>query len=308
MINFKTLDLNLLKTLNLLLELQSVSKTADKLNLSQPSVSVQLAKLREAFNDPLLINDAKSMRLTALAMQIQEPLATALLNLENAINLNEKFNPEDVEITWNIAISDYVAFFVIQNLVQELNIHFPKITLRIHHLTPKNIKQQLQNKDIDLAFHIDEEIPEKLRYQFLFQEKYVLVANTQHPFLEKIKKLNTLEQFSALNFGIVSLDANHFCTDVDKILKKHGLNRNIAISVPNFLLLKHLVSTTDIVALLPSMLVQKDTNLEILPVPFDIGGFNIAMIWDSSMHKDNAHIWLREKICQIVQKTTNHTV
>ena len=65
--NLKNLDLNLLRTLSVLLAEHNVSRAAERLHLSQPSVSVQLAKLRDMFKDPLLLPGPRGMRPTARA-------------------------------------------------------------------------------------------------------------------------------------------------------------------------------------------------------------------------------------------------
>ena len=62
MINLQGLDLNLLRTLNVLLSENNVTRAAQRLNLSQPSVSVQLARLREIFADPLLLPGPRGMQ------------------------------------------------------------------------------------------------------------------------------------------------------------------------------------------------------------------------------------------------------
>lgn len=81
MINLQGLDLNLLRTLNVLLSENNVTRAAQRLNLSQPSVSVQLARLREIFADPLLLPGPRGMQPTARADELRGPLRDALLAL-----------------------------------------------------------------------------------------------------------------------------------------------------------------------------------------------------------------------------------
>ncbi|MBA5979464.1 LysR family transcriptional regulator, partial [Pseudomonas sp. MD195_PC81_125] len=83
--NLRRLDINLLLTLDVLLAEHNVTRAAERLNLSQPSVSVHLAKLREIFGDPLLLPGPRGMRPTARADELREPLREALQALERAV-------------------------------------------------------------------------------------------------------------------------------------------------------------------------------------------------------------------------------
>ena len=85
MINLHHLDLNLLRTLDVLLSENNVTRAAQRLNLSQPSVSIQLARLREMFADPLLMPGPRGMQPTARADELRQPLRAALAALEQAV-------------------------------------------------------------------------------------------------------------------------------------------------------------------------------------------------------------------------------
>lgn len=85
MINLQRLDLNLLRTTDVLLNENNVTRAAQRLNLSQPSVSIQLARLREIFADPLLMPGPRGMQPTARADELRQPLRAALAALEQAV-------------------------------------------------------------------------------------------------------------------------------------------------------------------------------------------------------------------------------
>ena len=104
--NFSRLDLNLLITLDVLLAERNVTRAAERLNLSQPSVSVQLAKLREVFDDPLLVPAQRGMRPTARADELREPLREALESLGRAVAPTKPFDPAEATTTWRVAAAD----------------------------------------------------------------------------------------------------------------------------------------------------------------------------------------------------------
>ncbi|NUO77033.1 MAG: LysR family transcriptional regulator, partial [Lysobacter sp.] len=86
MLNLRRLDLNLLVTLDALLAEHNVTRAAQRLNFSQPAVSVHLAKLREVFGDPLLLPGPRGMRPTARADALREPLRQALEAVQRAVS------------------------------------------------------------------------------------------------------------------------------------------------------------------------------------------------------------------------------
>ncbi|HCC4907568.1 TPA: LysR family transcriptional regulator [Klebsiella pneumoniae] len=109
MINLQRLDLNLLRTLDVLLSENNVTRAAQRLNLSQPSVSIQLARLREIFADPLLMPGPRGMQPTARADELRQPLRAALAALEQAVAPVSPFDPATAAETWRVAATDYMA-------------------------------------------------------------------------------------------------------------------------------------------------------------------------------------------------------
>lgn len=105
--NLRRLDLNLLITLDALLSEHNVTRAAARLNLSQPSVSIHLAKLRDIFGDPLLLPGPRGMRPTARADELREPLRRALETLGRAVSPGAPFDPAASAHTWRVAASDY---------------------------------------------------------------------------------------------------------------------------------------------------------------------------------------------------------
>ncbi|STR66202.1 transcriptional regulator [Klebsiella michiganensis] len=118
MINLQGLDLNLLRTLNVLLSENNVTRAAQRLNLSQPSVSVQLARLREIFADPLLLPGPRGMQPTARADELRGPLRDALLALELAVAPVQPFDPATAAQTWQVAATDYMASAILLPVLQ----------------------------------------------------------------------------------------------------------------------------------------------------------------------------------------------
>ncbi|MCE6978153.1 LysR family transcriptional regulator [Pseudomonas frederiksbergensis] len=291
--NLRRLDINLLLTLDVLLSEHNVTRAAQRLNLSQPSVSVHLAKLRDIFGDPLLLPGPRGMRPTARADELREPLRQALEALERAVSPASPFNPAEARQTWNVMASDYGETTIVLPVLAGLRSAAPGTRLAVFDLVPSQIARQAEQGAIDLAFHTSEDAPLGLRRRALFTERYVLVGRAGHP---RLKKRPTLEKFCELDQVIVSPDGGGFQGVTDKALTQMGMTRRVVLSVPHFLFVRSVVESTDMVAMLPSRLVRDARALEMVEPPLEVPGYEMSMLWPERVHRDPAHQWLREFI------------
>ncbi len=291
--NLRQLDLNLLLTLDALLTEQNVTRAAQRLHLSQPSVSVQLSKLRDVFNDPLLLPGPRGMLPTARALQLREPLRQALDYLQQVIVPELPFDPALASRTWRVAATDYTESSIVLPALQGLQVASPQSRLAVLDMVPASIARQLEQGDIDLALHTRHDAPEHLHQRVLFSEHYVLVGREGHPQLSA--KLS-VQQFCQLQFVLVSPDGGGFYGVADTILAGMGLSRRVALSVPHFLFALSVLRSSDLVAMLPSRLLQQQTGLCVVPAPVQLPGFEMSMLWHERVHRDPAHQWLRQHV------------
>lgn len=295
--NLRRLDLNLLVTLDVLLAEHNVTRAAERLNFSQPSVSVHLAKLREIFDDPLLLPGPRGMRPTARAEELREPLRQALEALERAVAPASPFDPAQARDTWRVAATDYGESAILLPALAGLRAAAPGTRIAVVEMVPSRIAKQAELGDIDLAFHTAEGSPLNLRRRTLFAERYVLAGRAGHP---RLKRRPTLKQFCTLDQVIVSPDGGGFSGVTDDALAQHGLARRVVLSVPHFLFLRSVLESTDLVAMLPERLVGNSSTLQVVDAPLEVPGYEMAMLWHERSHRDPAHQWLREQIVKAV--------
>jgi DNA-binding transcriptional LysR family regulator len=295
--NLRRLDLNLLVTLDVLLSEHNVTRAAERLNFSQPSVSVHLAKLRDVLGDPLLLPGPRGMRPTARAEALREPLRQALEALERAVAPARPFDPAEATHTWRIAATDYAESTIVLPALAGLRAAAPGTRLAIVEAVPPRIARQAEQGEIDLAFHTSEGSPAGLRRRVLFAERYVLAGRAGHP---RLKRRPTLAQFRKLEHVIVSPDGGGFVGITDQVLAKAGLTRKVVLSVPHFLFAISALASTDLVAMVPARLVRGTGALRTVEPPVEVPGYEMAMLWHERAHRDPAHQWLREHIAASV--------
>jgi DNA-binding transcriptional LysR family regulator len=296
--DLRRVDLNLLVTLEALLTERSVTRAAKRLHLSQPSVSVQLRKLRELFSDELLSTAPGGMVPTVRGQALLQPLRDVLSGTEQLLNVRAPFNPGSAEITWHIAAADYAEYVVLLPLLAGLRKVAPGVRVAIREAGHARVIRQMESGAIDLGFVTLDDAPDRMHSHVLFEEHYVLVSRKGHPAL---KRKPTLAQFCELDFVLVSPDGGGFRGITDTMLESRGRKRRVVTSVPHFLFVPELLKRTNLVALLPRRLVKdRKEGLQVLEPPLAIPSYQMAMIWHERSHRDPAHQWLRSQVIAAV--------
>lgn len=295
--NTKRLDLNLLATLEALLEEQNVTRAAARLHLSQPAVSAQLNRLRDMFNDPLLIPTQRGMMPTAMALELLAPLRVALDQVRDTVATHQQFDPGFAKLTVTIACTDYLQTVIGRSLIQTLRAQAPGIRISIRNLEPRRLDTQMMLGEVDLALMTPDDAPPVLRTRHLYDEHYVLIGRKDHP---QLRDNITLEEYVQLEHVVVSLNGGDFFTPVDQALKAMGYTRNLVLSVASFLFIPEIVAQSDLVALVPWRLVAGRRDLTIIKAPDVSTGFSVGMVWHERNHRHNVHRWIREQVSSVL--------
>lgn len=297
------IDLNLLVTFEALLSEQNVTKAAARLNLSQPAVSAQLNRLREMFDDPLLVPARRGMTPTAKALELLGPLRDALDQLRRTLQTHKDFHPQSAQLTLTIACTDYIQAAVAMPLVLALRQRAPGVRIALRHYAPEQLEQQLASGEIDLAIATPESRYAQLRTRHLFDEDYVLVGRRGHPALSAEL---SMEAFAQLEQVIVSPSGGGFTTPIDEALATFGLERRVVMSAASFLFVPQIVAISDLVALVPRRLLQQvmTERLAQAEVPWLAEQFEVSMIWHERNHGHAGQRWVREVILGWVKEKT----
>jgi DNA-binding transcriptional LysR family regulator len=280
-----------------LLAERHVTRAAARLHLSQPAVSVQLARLREAFGDPLLIPGPRGMLPTARAEALRGPLRDALAGLQSAVAPTAPFDPALAAATWTIAASDYSGLAVVVPTLARLREAAPLSRLAILEAVPQRVSRQAELGEIDLGLQTMDRIAPSLHAHKLFDERYVLAARQGHP---KLRRKPTLAAFCALEHVLVSPDGSGFTGATDAALATLGRQRKVVLSLPHFIGALSAVAASDLVAMLPQRLVAGRADLRTFEAPLEVPGFEMGMFWHDRRHRDPAHRWLREQVLAAV--------
>lgn len=296
--DIRNLDLNLLKTLDALLDERSVTRAATRLSLTQPAVSGMLTRLREAFNDPLFIRAPHGMVPTLRAQALASPVKQLLTDAE-ALLQPAVFEPLNANFTWTIAATDYALKAVIVPFIAALKPLAPGIRVRIIPESPATLFAQTERGEVDIALLTPHSTPPDLHSRALYQEEYVCLMRADHP---QAAAPLTLDLFCELEHVLVSWQGDSFRGVTDDALATLGCSRRVGLSVSSFLVLPEVLAVSDMIAVVPRRLAKMASGMKISPPPLAIPGFTKSMAWHERSHRDPAQQWLRELLHQTAQQ------
>ncbi len=305
--NLNGKDLNLLYIFQILMEERHVSRAAKRLKLTQPAVSNALSRLRQEFQDPLLVRSRKGMSPTPLALQLW-PRLKEFCGQATAIFADETFNLRTQETVFKISTTDFFELVFLNRILNHLQTHAPQMQLVMRPTYGTLPIQEMESGAIDFAAGgFFTEVPEGFHSAPLFDETYSCILRKDHPLLEK-GSLN-LQNYLQMEHILVTLHGDLLGV-VDRILAKQNLKRKIVAGVMSFHSTLPLVASSDLVATVPTRIANMGVEpyqLICLPPPLKIPSFSVKLVWHARTHSSRPHIWMRESLREIIQSMTQES-
>lgn len=298
----KDIDLNLLPSLQALLELRNVSRAAERMHLSQPAMSAALSRLRRHFNDELLVRAGRGYELTPFAQDLAPRVDQALRDVQEAMQLRMDFDPADSDRTFVLAASDYVTAVLIRHLRARIAVEAPGITVDFVPTSRARIKPGLESfGDIDLLVGpMGFDLGGSSRQ--LFRDEFVVVMDSANSLLSRSKL--TVHDIAVAPQAVGEFGGS-IVTPPMQLFQRIGQTPVIAARVAGLQALPTVVEGTDLVALVPYLLAARATRaLDVTAVEF-VPELEIplveAMYWHPMQSTDPANVWLRSLVRRAVK-------
>lgn len=297
-VNLGAVDLNLLVALRALLAERHVTRAARSVGLSQPAMSHALARLRELFDDPLLVRTAAGMQPTPRAESLAPALATALDDLARLVARPGAFEPERSTRRFRIIADDYAELVLLPRVLARVWDEGPKIDVQIRAPAGRGLEDIVEGRaDFSIVPARSGPAPRGVYVQKLFHEQFVAVVRADHP---HVKKRLSLDDYLALPHALIA-PRGQAGSVVDNALAKLGRSRRVAVEIPHFLVAPYLVQKSDLVLLLGARVaavMAEPLGLRVLAPPreLELQGFGVSLIWHERHRADPAHAWLRRVI------------
>lgn len=300
--NIASLDLNLLRVFNALMQERSVTRAGERIGLSQPAVSSALNRLRHIVGDQLFVREGNTMVPTPRALALGPAIRDAMASIDTVLSEHSSFNPQTAVRTFRILGSDYFSTMLMPELSRRVLVQAPMVLLQFLDGGPRAMPHVLSEGTIDLALSPPVDIPEWATFQFLFKSRLVLVAKRGQSALTKAGvKAGTvvpIDVFCDLPQAICSTDGG-LSTATDAALARWGRTRRVSLTLPHFHALALAIAEGHVVGSLPVQFARATAmadGLELFELP--VGGEELAMgmYWHRRYESDSAHAWLREHV------------
>lgn len=290
-------DLNLLVIFDTIMQEQSISIAAERLAMTQPSVSNAVARMRYVWSDPLFVKAGRGIKATPYAMKFWQQISESLHTISQAVN-PEVFCASTAKRCFRIALTDGMSSLlwlelrkIVEQSAKNIDIHAVPYTMNASHL--------LQNADVDLVADYVPDIGNSFQRQFLCNNYFVAVMSPKH---QLAKGKLSLEKFVRAEHLLVSLSGDASGA-VDSKLVELKLTRRIAMTVNSFSNATHLLKDSSLISVLPYAIIANEIKSGLLlakPLPFNLAPAEISMAWHKRNDRDVGLHWLRETINEII--------
>ena len=291
-------DLNLLVALDALLAERNVTRSAERLFVTQQAMSASLRRLREHFGDPLLVRVGREMTLTPLAAALAKPVREALLLVDRALTTQPRFDPRTARRRFRLALSDYASFVILPLLLRRLAEEAPGIIVEVEALDEQTLSRVSHGEiafvvtthDLSLFGAIDDG---SLKMAPLFSDDFVCVADAAHP---ELRHGLSRDLYARLPHNVTRF-GSHTETLVEKAWRHAGLPAQVGAVAPGFVAQLFMLPGTPLVGTVQRRLSEAlgpKLGLAAYECPIAIERLDETLIWHDREKLDPSHAYLRE--------------
>jgi len=308
--NIARIDLNLLVYLDVLLRERNVTKAASQLGLSQPAMSNGLRRLRELFEDPLLVRTSEGMTPTERAQELQPVIRDVLATVDKAVQPQKAFDAGSSTRVFRIMASDYSESTLVPHILRRLREEAPDITLDI--MTPSDVSfLDVEQGKVDMVINRFDAMPQSFHQKDVWKDDFACLLSVDNPIQENF----TLETYlqaphvwvSKTGMGVgVGMNPSNVqrLGWVDEALSSLGRKRNITVFTRHYQAAMLLAEQKDLIVTIPSKAaaLQRDNPRVVIKAPpFEIPPFALKMAWSPLLQHNPAHQWMRRLVVEVAE-------
>jgi DNA-binding transcriptional LysR family regulator len=304
--NVADIDFKLLMVFDAVLRCGSLTLAADSLGITQPAISKSMQRLREYFDDPLMVRTTKGMEPTPKALELAPAVRDILDVFRNKLEFAPEFLPEQSSREFQFYATDLGNLIFLPRLLLALKQRAPFARLRSVQIEPKHLVTGLESGEIDIAIGAFPDFGAGIYQQRLYHESYICMVRDGHPVIgEVFDEARFLKEDHIVISAPRSGHAHRAAEE--KLLNILGPER-VALRVSSFLVPAMLLRDTDLIVTVPAEmgnLLAKEFNLVALKCPIPLPGFEVRQYWHERFHHDPAVRWFRSLVAEIFLKSAS---
>jgi DNA-binding transcriptional LysR family regulator len=292
-------DLSLTRVFCAIYEAGSVSKAADGLCVTQPTVSHALKRLRVELADPLFVRTPAGVTPTPRAERLYPNFSQAVRLVEQAVGEETTFDPKTSQRRFRIAMTDIGEMVFLPTILYFLQSEAPEIAVDVCQIATSDLGRTLETGQIDFAIGNLPALQGATQSLATFEEHYVCMVRRRHPVIANALSVKTFLQ--ARHIAVISPFSGH---DVlEHALSKEGLQRYIVLGTAHFTSVPDIIARTDLVVTLPSRVATFFTAtypLRSFPLPISVPSYTVRIHWHERSSSDPGHAWMRRTVSALL--------
>jgi LysR family transcriptional regulator, mexEF-oprN operon transcriptional activator len=292
--DLRRLDMNLLVIFEALMFERNLTRVAEKLFMGQPAVSAALGRLRDLFDDPLLLRSGRGMEPTARALSILRELQPAMDTISGAVSRAKDFEPASSSDVFRLGLSDDAEFGLFPPLLNTLREEAPGVIIVVRRANFLLLPAMLASGEISVGVSYTTDLPANAKRKKMRDIGCKVLRGDSRP------GPLTLDEYCARPHAMVSFSGD-LSGNIDLDLARVGRCRKVVLAVPQFSGLRALLKGTDLIATVPdyaACALVEDCALRAEDPPFPIDAAELSMVWSGVHDNDPAERWLRSKIAE----------
>jgi len=300
-------DLNLLIALDALLHEKNVTRAAERVFVSQPAMSAALQKLRDYFNDPLLVRVGRDMQLTPRGLSLVEPVREALLRIQITLGTQPTFDPAKVERSFTVICSADAHLRVMPGALRRVVREAPGVQCHLEQFSETTLSR-LEYGDADLYLGMNmltvlgaRAFPEWLRVVDIRPVEWVCVVSANNP---RVNEELTEQQFRSLPH-VIGWPQSHSVPLEEYIRRLLNVEINVRATVQSLVEIPFLLQGTELIATLPERVATRLNDVapvKIFPMPLRVPETREVLVWHKRNEPDPGHAWLRELLIEVARE------
>ena len=292
-----SISLRLLRLFDIVYRTRSISRAAEELHTTQPSVSLSLNRLREHFGDQLFVRAGIAMAPTLRAEELIESVRSILSIATDQFLGRASFDPATSGRTFTLHMTDPAEMIVLPLLMKSVACTAPKVILRVSGVR-KDSQALLSDGKVDLVIGYLADEAMDLYQLKLHDEHYVCVARKDHP---RISGVLSLEQFTSEGHIVTAIPGTGH-VHVEPGFGTLKMGAKIALEVSSYFAIGPAILKTDLIAVVPSRLAERLTALggiTSFELPVKSPVFQVRQYWHPRFHNDPGSSWMRSSVTAV---------
>jgi DNA-binding transcriptional LysR family regulator len=253
-----------------------------------------MARLREYFDDELLVQVGKAMVLTPRAEGLRRPVREVLLQIQAITNDSPEFDPATSDRKIVVETSDYVISVFLGEVLRRASVEAPLMKFSVRTAATLGLSH-LENAEIDLLITPDFRAGPAHPAEPIFEDSWSCLAWAEN---DRIGDVLTLARYLELGHVIMEWAGGAIVTADSRAAAALGYVRRAEVTAETFRVVPHFLIGTRRIATLQTrlaLMLQRDSpSLRLLPCPYPIPRLVEVVQYNKFQERDPALLWFRQ--------------